>query len=89
MADAKATRGIPTTSPKTSTAAKPISSLAILESLAESGILDALLAAHDVAEFRSEPSPKKPRKFSAIEQFDRSTFDYDAYSAKLEAQLKK
>jgi hypothetical protein len=89
MADATRRR-IPTTSPKTSTVATtPIMSLAEIESLAESGKLDVLLAAHDVAEFRPEPSPKKPRKFSAIEQFDRSTFDYDAYSARLEAQLKK
>lgn len=89
MANAKAVRKIPMTSPKTSTAAKPILSLAEIESLAESGKLDVLLAAHDVTKFGPEPSPKWPRKFSAIKQFDRSTFDYDAYSAKLEAQLKK
>lgn len=89
MADVKATKGIPTTSPKTSRAAKPILSLAEIEWLAESGKLDAFLAAHNVAEFRTEPALNKPRKFSAITQFDRCTFEYDAYSAKLKAQSKK
>jgi hypothetical protein len=52
------------------------------------GTLDAYLTEHGVPDFENGKPNSEPRKFGERVPFDRSNFDYDAYVAEIERQLK-
>jgi len=61
-----------------------------ISALAAEGRLDAFLDEHDVPKFEDNVTlPAPPRKFGSRSAFDRSTFDYEAYSSEIERHLKK
>ena len=62
--------------------------LADLAQIAADGTLDEYLTKHGVPDFENGKPSGEPRKFGERQPFDRSTFDYDAYNAKIEEQLK-
>lgn len=65
-----------------------VKSLTDIAKMAADGTLEAYLAEHGIPDFKDEKSGRKPRKFGERAPFDRSTFDYDAYIAEIERQLK-
>jgi hypothetical protein len=88
MAVAKARRRKHKGTAAKAAAEPPSLSLFEIEGLAASGKLGIELSKRGIADFVDTPRTT-PRRFSSLEAFDRSTFDYEAYSAALAAQLKK
>jgi hypothetical protein len=62
--------------------------LADLAQMAADGTLDAYLTEHGVPDFENGKPSGEPRKFGERKPFDRSTFNYEAYVAEIEEQLK-
>jgi hypothetical protein len=62
--------------------------LADLAQMVADGTLDAYLTEHGVPDFENGKPNSEPRKFGERVPFDRSNFDYDAYVAEIERQLK-
>lgn len=60
-----------------------------LSELATKGKLEEHLVASGVAEFSEASTPTKRKRFSELKPFNRSEFDYEAYSAQLEQALQK
>ena len=65
-----------------------VKSLTDIAKMAVDGTLEAYLAEHGIPEFKEENSGNERRKFGERAPFDRSNFDYDAYVAEIERQLK-
>ncbi len=62
--------------------------MADLTQLAVNGTLDEYLTKHGVPDFEDGKPNSEPQKFGERKPFDRSTFDYEAYCAEIEQQLK-
>jgi hypothetical protein len=60
-----------------------------LSRLAREDKLDAFLDGLGVPDFEDEVAPSPPRKFGTRPSFDRSTFDYEAYTSEIERHFKK
>jgi hypothetical protein len=65
-----------------------LKSLTDIAQMAAEGTLETYLAELGIPDFVEEKSSNEPRKFGERAPFDRSTFDYDAYIAEIERQLK-
>lgn len=65
-----------------------VKSLIDIAKMAVDGTLEAYLAEQGIPDFQDGTSASEPRKFGEREPFDRRNFDYDAYLAEIERQLK-
>jgi len=63
-------------------------SLTDIAKMAADGTLEAYLAELGIPDFEEEKLSNETRKFGERAPFDRSTFDFDAYTAEIERQLK-
>jgi hypothetical protein len=59
-----------------------------LAQMAADGTLDDFLTEHGVPDFEDGKPNSEPQRFGERKPFDRSTFDYEAYCAEIEQQLK-
>ena len=66
-----------------------IEQLAYIYELTVNGQLDSFLAELGVPEFEDTPESSEPRKFRSRPEFDRSTFDIEAYTLEIEREFKK
>lgn len=66
-----------------------LETLEALQSLAATGALDDTLAANEVPDLAKAPPMAGAKRFSELAPFKREAFDYENYSAKLTAHLKK
>jgi len=66
-----------------------LENLLYIYKLAAEDRLDAFLKERGVPDFDDDLPLPPPQKFGSRPAFDRSTFDFEAYSAEIEQHLKK
>lgn len=66
-----------------------LENLLYIYQLAAEGRLDSFLKERGVPDFDDDSRLPEPQKFGSRPAFDRSTFDFEAYSSEIERHFKK